>query len=201
MKAKNILYITDNKLYLYNYKKDNIIKYKIGNNIVNGGRIVNPDKFIKAYEKLIQDNHLNNSLFGETIKIIINSNNNASDIVLLKNIFASFNYRHTYIENETKYYKLNTSNAYLNIFDNYVILTFQNEYKKTESFVIYTNLFLNTDDLMEYLKYRLNDRELYLLGDGDTLNYIFDNFEEKFGNKTYIFSNNEVYLISKAKSK
>lgn len=201
MKAKNILYITDNKLYLYNYKKEDTIKYKIGNNIINLGRIASPDRFIKAYEKLINENHLNNNIFGETIKIIINSSNNASDIVLLKNIFASFNYRHIYIENETKYYKLNNNNAYLNVFDNYINLTFQNEYKKTESFIIPNNLFLNTDDLMKFIKYRINDREVYLLGVGDTLNYIFENFENNYGNKTYIFSNNEVYLISKEKSK
>ena len=69
MKINNIVYLTDDYVYLKHKKNNNIIKYKLNKNIVEAGKIANQPKFIKSYEQLLNINHLNNSLFGETIKI------------------------------------------------------------------------------------------------------------------------------------
>ena len=74
MKYNNILHITDDCLYLKSKKQKDIIKYKLSKNIVYGGRISNIKKFMKSFEKLLSENHLNNSLFGETIKVVVASN-------------------------------------------------------------------------------------------------------------------------------
>lgn len=197
MKMKNILYITDDYLYLKNKKNKDIIKYKVSKNIIESGKIVNISKFNKLYEKMLSDNHLNNSLFGETIKIIVTPNYKSADITLLKNIFNCFNYRKVIVDYITKNYKLNDNNCYINIISNTIFITMLNEYKKINTITILSSNFKNTLDLCKYIKYIVLDRELYLLGSGELLTEIFNLFEDTFGNKTFIFSNHDTYILTK----
>ena len=172
MKYNNILHITDDCLYLKSKKQKDIIKYKLSKNIVYGGRISNIKKFMKSFEKLLSENHLNNSLFGETIKVVVASNYTPADITFLKNIINSFNYRKIIIEKELKYYKLNNNIAYINVFDDYFNITYLDEYKKINNIYMETQGFLKTDDILEYLSYILNQKEVYLLGSGELIKEI-----------------------------
>ncbi len=198
MKYNYILHITDD--YLYLKKKDNIIKYKLSKDVIYGGKIANVKKFMKSLEKLLSENHLNKSLFGEKIKIIVASHYTNADITFLKNIMNCFNYRKISIDKELKYYKLNTSGVYVNVFDTYINITYLDEYKKINNIYIETKSFFNNDDLMKYLNYITQDKELYLLGNGSIINDIFSSFEDKFYKKTYIFQNNETYIITSEKA-
>ena len=195
MKYNYILHITDN--YLYLKKKNNIIKYKLPKDTVYGGKIANINKFIKSLEKLLNENHLNNSLFGEKVKIIVSSNYQSADIILLKYLMNCFNYRKIIINKELKYFKLNTTNAYVNVFDTYMNITFLDEYKKINNIYIENKSFYNIYDLIKYLNYIIKDKEVYLLGSGKLINEIFSIFEDKFNKKTYIFQNHETYIITK----
>lgn len=121
MKYNYVLHITDDNLYLK--KKDKVIKYKLAKDVIYGGKVANINKFMKSLEKLLSENHLNNSLFGEKIKIIVASNYTPADITFLKNIMNCFNYRKISIDKELKYYKLNSTNSYVNVFDNYSNIT------------------------------------------------------------------------------
>ena len=58
MKFNNILHITDDYLYFKNKKNKEIIKYKLPDRTVYGGKISNTKKFIKSFEKLLNANHL-----------------------------------------------------------------------------------------------------------------------------------------------
>ena len=194
-KINNIVYLTDDCIYLKNKKRDNLIRFKINKSIIEYGKIYNIDKFIKVYEKILKDNNLNNNILGDTIKIIVSPNYTPADITILKKIFERFNYRKIIIENEIKTYKLNNNNCYLNIFDNYMSLTFIDEYKKINSFIIYNNYFSNIDKLLSSIKDKIQNKEIILLGHGDFLETIFQEFENKYDNKTYIFTNFETYLI------
>ncbi|HIU12131.1 MAG TPA: hypothetical protein IAB65_05460 [Candidatus Onthocola stercorigallinarum] len=194
-KLNNVLYLTDDYIYLKNKKKDKLIKYKINSGIIEYGKIYNIDKFIKVYEKILKDNNLNNNLLGDTIKIIVSPNYTPADITLLKKLFERFNYRKIVVDNEIKTYKLNNNNCYLNVFDNFMNLSFIDEYKKINSFIIYNNYFLTIDKLLSSIKDRIQNKEIILLGHGDFLQKIFDYFENKYDNKTYIFTNFETYLI------
>lgn len=195
MKYNNILYLTDDTIFLKNKKKE-LIKYKINSGIISNGKICHINKFIKTYEKVLKDNHLNNSLFGETIKIIVNFTYTNADINILKNIFSCFNYRKVIVDYENKYYKLNTTNSYITIYDGYQIISYLNEYKKEVNIFLDSNMFFNIDDLMKYLKYQIKDKVVFLIGKGEKLKEVFKNFEDKYGNVTYMFSNNETYIIS-----
>lgn len=194
-KLNNVLYLTDDCIYLINKKKDKLIKYKINSGIIEYGKIYNIDKFIKVYEKILKDNNLNNNLLGDTIKIIVSPNYTPADINLLKKLFERFNYRKIVVDNEIKTYKLNNNNCYLNVFDNFMNLSFIDEYKKINSFIIYNNYFLTIDKLLSSIKDRIQNKEIILLGHGDFLQKIFEYFENKYDNKTYIFTNFETYLI------
>lgn len=200
MKFNNILHITDDYLYLKAKKHKNIIKQKLALNTVYGGKIYNIKKFMKIFEKLLNENHLNNSLFGETIKIIVSSNYTPADITFLKNVMTCFNYRKIVIEKELNYYKLNDKNTYINIFDNYFNVTFLDEYKKINNIYVETKSFYNNDDILNYISYITKDKEVCLLGSGDLLKETFANLENKFNKKTYIFSNHETLIITSAKA-
>ena len=200
MKFNNILHITDDYLYLKAKKHKNIIKQKLALNTVYGGKIYNIKKFMKIFEKLLNENHLNNSLFGETIKIIVSSNYTPADITFLKNVMTCFNYRKIVIEKELNYYKLNDKNTYINIFDNYFNITFLDEYKKINNIYMETKSFYNNDDILNYISYITKDKEVCLLGSGDLLKETFANLENKFNKKTYIFSNHEILIITSAKA-
>ena len=194
-KLNNVLYLTDDYIYLKNKKKDKLIKYKINSGIIEYGKIYNIDKFIKVYEKILKDNNLNNNLLGDTIKIIVSPNYTPADINLLKKLFERFNYRKIVVDNEIKTYKLNNNNCYLNVFDNFMNISFIDEYKKINSFIIYNNYFLTIDKLLSSIKDRIQNKEIILLGHGEFLQKIFEYFENKYDNKTYIFTNFETYLI------
>lgn len=200
MKINNLLYMTDDIIYLKNRKKSNIIRYKISKNIIRNGRIYNISRFIKEYNKLLNDNHLNNNLFGDTIKIIINPLYNPADIAFLKQIMEKFNYRKIVFENETKRYKLNMQNAYLNTYDNYLFLSYIDEYKKIKSYFIPSNFFENIQELLKYIKIKIKNRELYLIGKGESIKDIFTLFEKEYQNKTYIYKNHELYLLESVHS-
>ena len=198
MKCNNILHITDNYLYYKNKKRD-IIKYKLPKDIVYGGKICNVQKFINIYNKFVNENHLNNSLLGDTIKVIVATNYQESDKIFLKYILNTFNYRKIYIEKEIKYLKLNNTTAYISVYDNYLNITFKDKYNKINNIYIETNCFKNTNDLLEYINYSTNDLEVCLFGSGELIKEIFSSLEEKFNKKTYIYNNHETYIISKEK--
>ena len=48
MKTNNIVYLTDEYIYLKNKKKKDIIRYKINDGIISGGKISNIKNFIIA---------------------------------------------------------------------------------------------------------------------------------------------------------
>lgn len=57
-------------------------------------------------------------------------------------------------------------------------------------------LFPNFDDLLNYIKSKIENKELYLIGNGDKISEILEKFEEKYQNGTYIYSDNEFYLLN-----
>ena len=199
MKTNNIVYLTDEYIYLKNKKKKDIIRYKINDGIISGGKISNIKNFIKTYEKLLNEFHLNNSLFGDAIKIIVLPSYLPSEINMLKNIFMVFNYSKIIIEKELKYLKLSNNNAYINVYNNYISISYLDEFKKINNLYFEPKLFKNEQDLIKYLKYILNSKEIYLLGNGNLLNTIFSDLENKTGLKTYLYSNHETYILDKSK--
>ena len=119
---KNIIYLTDNAIYLYDYKNDKIIKNKINKNIIHLGKIADIDKFIKIMEQIIYDNKLNTGILKKDITIIVNPFYTSLDKIVLKNIFMQLNFAKLNIILEDKIINLNKDIAYINILPNILII-------------------------------------------------------------------------------
>lgn len=195
MQVNNLVYLTDDIIYLKNKKKNKIFKHKINKNIIKYGKVYNVEKFLKTYDTFLKNNHLNNNLFGDTIKVIINNTYSPADIKFLKSLLEKFNYRKVLFENENKRYKLNMQNAYLNVLNNYSILSYIDEYKKVRTYFIPEDFFLNFTDFLDYLKKRITNRELFLIGHGEIIQEIFLEFEDVYQNPTYIYTNSAIFLF------
>ncbi len=197
---KNILYLTDNCLYLKNYKHQDIIKVKLAKGIMDNGKIASINKFITKYESLSDKYNLNKGLIGEKILIVVHDKYTAADISLLKNIFEKLNYRQTQVEKESKYLKLNQKDAYVIIWDNYINLYYIDEFNKYQSYLIESNFFNTEKELFNFLKSKIKKRNIYLLGNGKIITEMYQNFENKYHNKTYMFTNSEYYLLENIKA-
>ena len=198
IKKENVVYLTDDKILLYSYKKDKIYKYKLNNDIVYMGRIIDPDRFIKYFKEIIKELNINQGLFSERMHLIVNCNYSKIDIITLKNIFKYFNYHIIKIDYETRYYYLSNDNAWLNLQKNYLSITLINKYNKIEYYIIKYSYFKNIDDLYKYIKYLVGSRELYLIGNEKYVRKMYYNFENKFKNITYAYSNSDTFLLDRS---
>lgn len=192
---KYILLMNDEFLTLHDLKKHQTIKEKIPKNTVINGKVANINKFIQKYEDILKKHNLNNSLLGDKLKIVVHPKYTSTDITLIKNIFEKLNYRKITIDNELKYYKLDNKSAWINANNNYLLLSYINEYDKKESFLIENNFFLTIDDLFKYLKKRIENRDVYLIGSGEIFENLYQKFENIYKNKVYTFSNSNDYIL------
>lgn len=195
-KVNNIAYLTDETIYFKNVKTNKIIKQKINKNIIINGKVANIDKFMNVFDKILKDNNINNNIFGDTIKIIVNPTYTNSDNYLIKNLLEKFNFRKVFIENEIKNYKLNKENCYLNINNEYILMSYINEYQKIENYIIPNNFFNDEKSLFDYIKQKIKNKVIYLIGTGEKLNMFFNNFEQDYGNSTYLINESDTYLLN-----
>lgn len=195
-KVNNIAYLTDETIYFKNVKTNKIIKQKINKNIIINGKVANIDKFMNVFDKILKDNNINNNIFGDTIKIIVNPTYTNSDNYLIKNLLEKFNFRKVFIENEIKNYKLNKENCYLNINNEYILMSYINEYQKIENYIIPNNFFNDEKSLFDYIKQKIKNKVIYLIGTGEKLNMFFNNFEQDYGNSTYLINESDIYLLN-----
>lgn len=184
---KNIMYLVDN--YVFFYYKGNCIKSKI-DNVLKNGKIANIKKFNEQFKRILNDNHINISIFGATIKVIVNPSYTNADVEVLKNVLENLGFNKISVINEIRLYKLNKHNAYLNYNNEYALLTFINIYEKKEFYIIEKSIF-NAKELKKFTKSKIHDKDLLVFG----LNNTIDEFVENYGNNCYHFYNDETYLI------
>ena len=193
MKKKNVLFLTDSCIYFKN--NSNIIKHPVNKGIVINSKIADVDKFNKVFSKFMKKNNLNNTIFGDVIKVIINKTWTNSDMFVIKYILQNNNYRKIEFIYDIDSFSLNNKNAYLEIWDNYMILDYLDDYKKNNTILITNNMFNSIDSIMDYIANIVCKKELFLLGYGSLLQEIFNKFEDTYNISTYIYSNNETYLL------
>ena len=193
-KNKNILYLSDDYIFLYSHNLKKMIKYKLPNNVLKNGKVANTKLFIANYKKFMHEYKLNNNLLGDKITIIVNPSYTKTDIDLITNLFQDLAYRKVQIVNEMKLYNLNSSNAYLNYNNEYFIFSYLDYYKVKHSYLLPTELFTESA-VIELLSKLIKKRNVFCFGLKKDLAQFILKFEAKTSNIVYTFQNNETYLL------
>ncbi len=58
------------------------------------------------------------------------------------------------------------------------------------------NYFNSNEEILLFIKKKVANREIHLIGKGEMLEEIFQNFENLYQNKTYMYTNSELYLFN-----
>ncbi len=177
----NILYL-DDYINLYNKKKNIIIKYKPYKDTLKYGKIINKKRFIKIYNKLLNEYKINNNLFNESIVIIINPFYSIDDKNNLKTIFSDLNYFRIKLINEKILFNIN-NDLYINSNDSYYYI-FNNSVK-----LLYDNNEINNININNIINYIKNDSIIIFGKSINTFTHILDNY--------YVFEDNEQLVIKK----
>lgn len=189
--------MTDNWIYFYNYKLKKKYKASMSKNVIKNGKIADIDKFIHRYEEVLKENHLSGSVFGDKIIIVVHHKYTKADAAILKSIFEKMNYRDIKIIYEYKYYDMLEDRVWINYNRGYLLLTYIDDFGKLESFLIEEGFFESDRELYEYIKKRIKNRDIYIIGNSKKIDKFYQDFEKEFENKTYIFTTGESYILNR----
>ncbi|MBQ7031970.1 MAG: hypothetical protein IJN13_06390 [Bacilli bacterium] len=157
----NILYL-DDFINLYSKKNHALIILKPYRNTLRNGMIIDRNKFIKKFQKIIDEYNLGSTFFNENIFIVINNLHTYEDKILLKDIMEELNYKNIKFIQETEYLKLNKDNIYINYNNSYFYILYINELGKIE-----VNLYKKDDinnGVIKYIIKSLNAKNIILYG-------------------------------------
>ena len=102
---ENILYL-DDYINLYNKKKDLLIKNIPYKGTLKYGKIIDHIKFIKKYNKILENNKLNKNILGSSILVIINDSYTKEDKRIIKEALENLNYKRVVFKKELEYFKI-----------------------------------------------------------------------------------------------
>jgi len=157
----NILYL-DDFINLYSKKNHTLIILKPYRNTLRNGMIIDRNKFIKKFQKIIDEYNLGSTFFNENIFIVLNNLHTYEDKILLKDIMEELNYKNIKFIQETEYLKLNKDNIYINYNNSYFYILYINELGKIE-----VNLYKKDDinnGVIKYIINILNAKNIILYG-------------------------------------
>ena len=158
---ENILYL-DDYINFWNKKLNNILVIKPYKNTLLNSHIIDKDKFIKRFNKIIIDNKLNKNIFNNTITIIINSSYTKEDKKVLTDVFEELNYKNIKFINEINYLNVNKNNLIINYNDTYFYFYYQN-YKGNIDMLMLPNNNITSVFITDYIKL-LKKKNIYLFG-------------------------------------
>jgi len=158
---KNILYL-DDYINLYNSKKNKIIKIKPYKNTLFYGHIIDREKFIKLYNKCLDENKINRNFFNEKIILIINSSYKKEDRNTLKLFLEELNYKEIDFINEVDIIKMNKKSLIVNYNYEYFNLCYIDNLNKTK-LVSYENNEINRELIVSIIK-KLKKEDIFLIG-------------------------------------
>ena len=188
---ENILYL-DDYINFYHVKNKLLIVHKPYKHTLKYGKIIDHDKFIKKFTKIIGDNKLNKNFFNSSINVIINGTYNKEDKRIIKDVLENFNYQKINFIPEIKFLKLTKKAIIINANLDYTLIYYLDYKGNMQVITLDNNKFLNV-----FLKYILNqfkNKRIYLYGK----NYlkIIDLLKECHQNYFY-YEDSENLIINK----
>ena len=158
---ENVLYL-DDYINLYNKDANKIIVIKPYQDSLKNGKVKDNLKFIKSFNKIITDYHLNKGIFNNKILIIINKDYTKLDKITLNNIMEELNYKNVLFKYEYEYLNLNMNSVYIIYNETYFYLYYLNEVGKVK-YLIYGNNLINRNLIPRILK-SINKKDIVIYG-------------------------------------
>ena len=182
-----IFYIVDNSIYIYSFKKNNIVVNNYSNYIKNG-RIIKPKIIIKIINEYLKKEKLYKILSTLNAIIIYDSHLTYIDKKIIVDIFENCNFKDIKLI-DTKNL-LNKNNYYIEINNNYLLTYYHNKYE----YIQFNNYFSIKSIINKIVKQ--NNKDIYLFGINDDILTLAN-----ISNKLYYIENYSSYLIDKIKDK
>ena len=188
---ENILYL-DDYINLYNKKKDLLIKNIPYKGTLKYGKIIDHIKFIKKYNKILENNKLNKNILGSSILVIINDSYTKEDKRIIKEALENLNYKRVVFKKELEYFKIKKNSILINANQDYINITYLENNGKVKVFNLEYNSFFK-EILIDILK-KFKNKIIYLYG---------KNYEElisileKLKINYYYFEESENLILSK----
>ncbi len=170
----------DDYINLYSKKTQQIIKIMPYKDTLLMGRIINKDKFIKKFAKVIKEYKLNNNIFNNNINVIINKNITKEDKEIIKDTLELLNYKKIKFLSEIDYLLVDKKKLYIiynytyfylyyiDYYGNLKILMY--DYNINKDLILHIIKLLNKDKIIIYGK---NYLELLAILKGTKLDYYF----------------------------
>lgn len=158
---ENILYL-DDYINLYNKNENKIIIYKPYKNTLKNGKIIDRSKFIKKFNKLLEEYHLKNNFFNNSISIVISNDITEEDKKLFLEIFDELNYKNIKFIREIEYLKINKNSLYICFNNSYFYIYNVNELGKIEMNIFALNK-LTKKFIVDILKF-YQKKIIYIFG-------------------------------------
>ncbi len=190
---ENILYL-DDYINIYNKKKDLTLVYKPYKHTLKYGKIIDRNKFIKKYNKIMVENKLNQNFFTSNITVITNGFYTKEDKRIISDTLESLNYKKINFISELKYLKLNKKNILLNAGFLYIGIYYLNNLGNFEVIFLDNNKILN-NMLIRILEIFKN-KKIYVFGKNyENIVKMLDEYNLNY----YFYEDGENLIIKKAK--
>lgn len=110
---ENILYL-DDYINLYNKKSHKLIIVKPYKNTLRNGFVIDREKFIKKFNKILDTHNLKRNFFNESLNVIINNLYSKEDKLFIKELLENLNYKNIAFVQELEYLEIDKNTLYIN---------------------------------------------------------------------------------------
>lgn len=187
MKWNNIIYINGSKITIRT--KHNIYCSSLEPNILDNGKILNENLFIKKLLKLYKDNNLS-TLFIFINLIVVISDDDINNIKVVKKIFNELNYKNIKYIKEIELLNFDDNEIYIIRNGKTIKLYYLNKFNE------HKNISINITDYSFFeIKYlilnRIKNKNIYAINNNDYIESILNSLKAK-----YFIYNDKNFLIN-----
>ncbi len=158
---ENILYL-DDYINFYHVKNKLLIVHKPYKHTLKCGKIIDHDKFIKKFAKIISDHKLNKNIFNSSINVIVNGTYTKEDKRIIKDVLETFNYQKINFIPEIKYLKLTKKTVLINANFDYILIYYLDYQGNMQVITLDNNKFWKV--LLKDILKQFKNKKIYLYG-------------------------------------
>ncbi len=103
----------DDYINLYSNRVNKLIQVFPYKDTLEKGRIINREKFLKKFNKIIKEYKLNNNIFNNNIDVIINKSLSLEDKMVIKDTLELLNYKKIKFISEIEYLNIDKKKLYI----------------------------------------------------------------------------------------